>query len=75
MAMLSFKQFESNCHKKEPCKHDCNWVKFSYYLNFGYCKYGIIIFQFKLKMAVHTTSTNKKKVSEVNNFCYIFKKS
>ena len=35
MTMLSFKQFESNCSKKEPCTH-C--------LNFEYHNYGITIF-------------------------------
>ena len=35
MTMLSFKKFESNCGKKEPCTH-C--------LNLGYREYGITIF-------------------------------
>ena len=37
-------------------------------LNFRYRKY-VTIFQFKLKMAIHTAHT-KKKLCEVNNFWY-----
>ena len=43
--MSSFKQTESNYGKKEPCEQGCSQIiKFSHCLNFGYCKYGIIIF-------------------------------
>ena len=43
--MSSFKQAESNYGKKEPCEQGCSQIiKFSHCLNFGYCKYGIIIF-------------------------------
>ena len=35
-------------------------IKFSHCLNFRYHKYGIIIFQFELKMAVHAACTKKK---------------
>ena len=42
-------------------------------MNFGYCKYGIIIIFFNSNlMAVHTACT-KKKIFEVNNFRYFFK--
>ena len=46
LTMLSFKQVKSNYGKKDPpCKQACSWIiKFSYCLNFGYCKVGIIIF-------------------------------
>ena len=67
MTMLSFKQIKSNYGRKEPCEQACCWIiKFSHCLNFGYHKYGIIIFfHFKLEMAVHATLT-KKKICEVN---------
>ena len=43
MAMLSLKKVEFNYSEKEPCEQGCSWmIKFSYWLNFRYCKYGII---------------------------------
>ena len=43
MTILSFKQVEFNCGKKEHCKQGCSWIiKFSHCLDFGYHKYGII---------------------------------
>ena len=50
MTMLSFKQFESNCSKKEPCNH-C--------LNFEYHNYGITIFSIRTQNGC-THSTHKK---------------
>ena len=58
--MLCFKQVESNYDQKEPCQQDFSWIKFSHCLNFGYRKYGI--FQFEFKMPVHTTCTKIKFV-------------
>ena len=48
--MPLFKQVESNYDKKAPCKRGCSWiVKFSHCLNFGYHKYGIIIFSIQIQ--------------------------
>ena len=66
--MPLFKQVKSNYGKKELCEQGCRWViKFFHCLNFGYRKYGIIIFQFELQIAVHAACT-KKKICKVNNF-------
>ena len=47
MTMLSIKQVDFDYSKKELCKRGCsNIIKFSY-MNFGYCKYGIIIFSIR----------------------------
>ena len=63
MTMLSFKQAESNYGKREPGEQGCSWIiEFSHCLNFRYCKHGII-FQFRLKMFVHTACSKKKSVT------------
>ena len=68
MTTLSLKQVESNYGKREPCEQGCGWIiKFSHCLNFGYGKYGIIIFYFELKMTAHAARMNKK-MCEVSNF-------
>ena len=76
MTMPSFKQVESNCGKKVSCERGCSCIiKFSYCLNFGYCKYGIInFFQCEPKIAVHTARM-KKKNCEFSNFWCFFNKS
>ena len=61
MFMLSPKQVESNYNKNEPCEQDCSWIiKFSYCLNSGYCKYGIIIFSTQTQNG-RTRSTHEEK--------------
>ena len=48
MALLSFKQVESDNGKKDPCERGCSWImKFSHCFNFGCCKYGIITFSIR----------------------------
>ena len=66
--MLSFKQVESNYGKKEPYERGLSWViMFSHCLNFGYRKYGIIIFSTQTQNGC-IRCTHEKKVCEVNNF-------
>ena len=62
MTMLSFKQVESNYGKKEPCERGCGRIiKFSHCLNFGYCKYGVIIFSIQTQTGcTHCTHKEKK---------------
>ena len=53
MTILSFKQVESNHGKRDLCKPGFTWIiKLSHCLGFGYR--NMLVFQFKLKMAVHT---------------------
>ena len=43
MSSLKEFEFESDCGKNEPCEQGYSWIiKFSFCLNFGYRKYGII---------------------------------
>ena len=61
MTMLSFNQIKSNYSKKGPCERGCSWIiKFSHCLNFGYYKYGIIIFSIRTQNGC-ACSTNKEK--------------
>ena len=67
--MSSFKQVESNYGKKEPCKRGCSRIiKFSHCLNFGYCKYGTIIFFSSNSKWLYTLHALRKTICEVNNF-------
>ena len=72
MIMLSFKQVESNYGKKEPCERG-GLLSFLIVLIWDTVNM-VLFFQFELKMAVHAALT-KKKICEVNNFRYFFKKS
>ena len=61
MTMPSLEQVESNYGKKEPCKRGCSWIiKFSHCLNFGYRKYGFIIFSIRNQNCC-TRCTHKEK--------------
>ena len=75
MSMLSFKQVESNSDKKEPCEWGCSWIlSFLIVWISDAVNMVLLFFQFKFKMAVSAALT-QKKIYEVNNFCYYFKKS
>ena len=73
MVMLPFKQVKSNCGKKEPCERGCCWIiKFFHWLNFGYRKYGIIIFFNSNSKWLYTLHVRRKKsvkwITYDNNF-------
>ena len=59
MTVVSFKQVKSDYGKKEPHERGCCWI-----IKFSYCL-NFEFFQFELK----------KKICEVNNLWYFFKKS
>ena len=68
MTMLSIKEVESSFSKKEPYERGSAWIiKFSHLLNFGYHKYGIIIFSIRSQNGC-TCCTHKEKICEENNF-------
>ena len=67
MTMLSFKQVEFNYGKKEPWERGCSWIIKSYCLNFGYRKYGIIIFSIRTQNDC-IRCMHEEKICEVNNF-------
>ena len=74
MCMLSLKQVESDNNKKEPANQVV--VVLSSFLIVWISdtvNMALLFFQFKLKMAVHTTLT-KKKIYEVNNFDTFFRR-
>ena len=75
ISMLSFKQVESNNKNKEPCKQGCSWIIGFLIVSISDTVNMVLpFFQFELKMAVHSPFT-KKRIYEVNNFWYFFKKS
>ena len=68
MTMLSFNQIQSNYSKKLPCERGCSWIiKFSHCLNFGYYKYGIIIFSIRTQNGC-ACCTNKEKTLKLTTF-------
>ena len=71
--MPSFKQVESNCSKKKPCKRGCSWIiKSSHCLNFGYHKYSII-FSIQTQNGC-TGCTHKEKKLWSKQLLILFKK-
>ena len=70
MSMLSFKQFESNYGKKEPCKQVVRLLNFLTVWIWDIVNM-VLLFQFKLKMAVHPAFM-KKTICELSNFWWIF---
>ena len=75
MIMLSFTQVESNYSKKEPYDRSCSRIiTFSHCSNFIYVNMVLLFFQFELKMAV-CIRIMKKKICEMNNSSFFFKKS
>ena len=76
ITMPSFKQVESYYGKKESWEQGCSWViKFSHCLDFGYCRYSIIIFSILNSKWLYKLHAQGKKMCEVNNFSYFFKES
>ena len=68
--MLSFKLIESNYSRKEPCEQGCS----SFLIFWTSDTVNIVLLFFQPEMTVHAART-KKKICEVNNFWYFFKKS
>ena len=62
MTMPSFKQVESNYSKNEPCERGSRIIRFSQCLNFGYRKYGIIIFSIRTENGCTRCTHEEKNV-------------
>ena len=71
MTMLSFKQVKSNCGKRESCERGYCWIiKFPHCLNFGYHRYGIIIFSIQTQnnYTLHAWKKKSMKLTTYDTF-------